>query len=541
MEKVVIDSINLARNFNDVKDSDIFEALDPNFPGLEKVMEKYRKGDLAGAKGELILYFKKRQCLKWDFDFRNMGENLEELRNSADKLITLPAYLVGFSNKDVEKFLTKDFKKDSELDPDLFPVYDATSEVDDKPPRVRANRFVRMNFINSIINAFYLTGDTVYVTKLAEFFEVFFGKFLEKYPYSFDDVPEIEYSFYFQKNPMRTIMSVGHSVLRLTNLLYTPIPYMKEFPQEISFNIIKFIWYIVMYHKLLEKNKYRYHNHHLFERGISPFTFSLAFPEFPVIRNMRKRAVEVIHEHIEKDFSEDGGYDEHSISYYVNTTLKEFIITVYEFALKNGIALFGQEQMKKLNESFDLLATIIMPDGRLPDIGDAGGANGIEILRIGRDLFKNRNCDAVLSALDKSVGEEVKNLPPLFKNYPYSGYFVARDNWSREANYFLMSNKIYSRPCAHNHLDMLSLIVTVRGETLIGEPLACLYKSVSNGSSLDDYLRGSGSHNTVFVHGQPVTKKYLENNGIFEKQSVHTTCVEGKDGRIFVSAFMKPI
>lgn len=539
-------SVKFPRNFNDVTDKDIFDALDPKFPGLEKVIEKYRKGNIEGARHELVLYFKSRQCVKWEYDYREINDDFTgtydyDARHKG--LVTLPVYLVGYSTKDADNLLKKDYRLSRENysgdGADLFFVYDATSEVDNKPPRVKANRFVRMNFINTMINAYYSTGNKEYAMKLAEILEAFFGGFLEKYPYVFDEVPEIEYSFHFQQNPMRTNMSVGHSVLRLTNLLYTSIPYMDEFPEEITFKIIKFIWYLTMFHKLFEKNKYRYYNHHLFERGINPFTFSVTYPEFPVIRNMRQRAIQVIQEHVEKDFNEDGGYDEHSMSYFVNTTMSEFFIPAYEFASRNKVVIFEKEHIEKINKSFDLLCSVIMPDGKLPDIGDAGGANGIEILSKGRDLFKNKKCDAALKVLGLSSGEaDRSNLSPLYGNYPYSGYFAARDKWSQQSNYFVMSNKMYTRPCGHNHLDMLSLIINVGGETIIGEPMApVLYKSVSHGSKLDDYLRGGGAHSTVFIHGQPITKKYLEDNNTAKKQTVHTSFVQEKDGKVFVSAF----
>jgi hypothetical protein len=101
----------------------------------------------------------------------------------------------------------------------------------------------------------------------------------------------------------------------------------------------------------------------------------------------------------------------------------------------------------------------------------------------------------------------------------------------------ILSNKEYTRQCSHNHIDMLSLIVAVRGETLIGEPQAALlYKLVSNNSGLDDYMRGHGSHNAVFVHGVPVTKGALRRAGREPAQSVRTEALIERGGTVYAKA-----
>jgi hypothetical protein len=145
--------------------------------------------------------------------------------------------------------------------------------------------------------------------------------------------------------------------------------------------------------------------------------------------------------------------------------------------------------------------------------------------------------DPDMPALDEHWAS---SLPPLTMNDPLAGYLVARDDWTTSASCMVLSNKEYSRHCAHNHADMLSLLIAVRGETLIGEPQASiLYKYVSNESALDDYMRGLGSHNSVLVCSEPITKAYLRSRSGLEAQHVITEEMEERNDRIYVRASHK--
>jgi hypothetical protein len=59
---------------------------------------------------------------------------------------------------------------------------------------------------------------------------------------------------------------------------------------------------------------------------------------------------------------------------------------------------------------------------------------------------------------------------------------------------------------------------------------------VSNNSGLDDYMRGHGSHNAVFVDGVPVTKGVLRRAGREPAQSVRTEALVERDGIIYAKA-----
>jgi|GEM_PF-3260227 len=602
------------RSEREVKDEDVFASLDPSWPGLERTLAAYRERRLDDAKRELLAYFRQREKPRWHFDGRGAAEaafrpetllsvggsvahsaegHIADVMADADRLVR-GQFLGGVLHDLGERW-------------DRFPLFDLNGE-DDKPLRVTANRFVRMNFIKPLVVAYYRTRKSVYAETLAAILKAFTEKLLEEHPYVPDPVESAEaYTIQYSRSPFRSNMSVAQSALNIVDLMHTGLFDSQWLPTRLSFRLFRYAWYVMGYHRTYDRNRYRHYNHHLFERGIVPIAFSVMFPEFPHLRPLLERGREVVDAHFEHDYHESGGYDEHSMAYTCKTTLAEFLFPAVRLFELNGLGEASEAWRRKLGHVCTYYSGLAMPDGRFPDVGDAGGGAARWLLEQGADRFGSRSAQAVLSALglagqeragkaeahagteaesetetesetemkseaeteseaDREVetetgveadaeadveadvkadeetvaghrGEVEPALPPLAMSDPPTGYLWARESWASDSSFMLMCNKIFTRHCAHNHVDMLSLILAVRGETLIGEPLArTLYKYVSNASALDDYLRGLGSHNTVLVHGQAVTKPMLQRQQRMDSQTVHTEAFDCKDDAVYVRA-----
>src|SRR5690606_13591607 len=150
--------------------------------------------------------------------------------------------------------------------------------------------------------------------------------------------------------------------------------------------------------------------------------------------------------------------------------------------------LFDKETGESMRRTFAFYSGLVLPNGRFPDMGDAGGGEARRFLAYGRDWFRSKEAGAVLAALDSSGTVRLEeHLPRLHLNDPLSGFAVGRDGWHGGSHGFVLSNKSFTRHCGHNHLDMLSLTIWANGETMIGEPLAKpLYKYVGNDTAYND-------------------------------------------------------
>jgi hypothetical protein len=104
---------------------------------------------------------------------------------------------------------------------------------------------------------------------------------------------------------------------------------------------------------------------------------------------------------------------------------------------------------------------------------------------------------------------------PLTAHYPKSGYFVARDGWSRRSSAMALSVPGPGLP-NHAHDDALSLQLIVRGEPLLGTPLSEL-KSYLNRNRrakrqrIRRHFYAMTSHNVVLVGGEPA--RYVDSLG----------------------------
>jgi hypothetical protein len=528
-----------------VTDEHLFAALDPNWPGLAEVMAAYEEGRIEQAKKRLIDYFRQRTSPRWFFDYRGQPIAVIDPNECrfmwGDSRASNEAYIRNMM-EDADRLCRHQFFGEAPFDLgdqwDRYPLFNLNGE-DNKPLRVTANRFVRMNFLNSLAIAYHRTREEKYGETFGKLLESLADGLLVRYPYVPDPVESAEsYSLQFSKSPFRNNMSVARSALNIINVMHTELFYSDFVPARVSFRLFRFAWYAMAHHLTFTRNRYRHHNHHLFERGMMPLIIGTLFPEFPMFRPLLERGKEVILEHLEKDFHPSGGYDEHSLAYTCATTLSEFLVPIKNLAELNGLEGFGRQWDEAMHRTYSFYSGLVLPNGNFPDIGDGGGCPASLILQHGIQLYRNETARAVLRSLDQEEGEpDSALLPPLIVNDPLTGYLCARDGWSAQANCLVLSNKEYTRQCSHNHIDMLSLIIAVRGETLIGEPQAAvLYKLVSNNSRLDDYMRGHGSHNAVFVGGVPVTKGALRRAGREPDQSVRTEVLTESEGAVYAKA-----
>jgi hypothetical protein len=538
---------------NEVADRDIFDTLDPDWPGLEKVMHAYRSNKIEEAKQELITYFYERKSPKWFFDYRGKGLtpiNLNENRFIWGDSRTTNEVFIKRKIEDADRLCRHQFLgavlHDLGDHWDRFPIFDHTQGEDNKPLRVTANSFIRMNFLNSLAIAYHQTGDRRYGETFVQLMDSILDGLFNQYPFMPDPLESVEnYTHYFSRNPFRTNMTIANSVLNVINLMHTELFYADFVPAKLSFRLFRYIWYVMHHHRSYNLNRYRHYNHHLFERGMMPLIIGMMFSEFPVFRPMLNRGKEVIGEHLKHDFNPTGGYDEHSFGYTCNTTFSEMFLPIKVLTDINNIEGINQALKERLGVSYSFYSSLVLPDGTFPDIGDFGGGQARFFLEQGIHLYQNKTAKAVLHALgldeEHNMGtlaaekDGEGSLPPITINDPLTGYLCSREDWTSSSNCMVLSNKVFSRNCSHNHLDMLSLILVIRGETLIGEPQApILYKYVSNQSELDDYLRGLGSHNTVFIKGEPITKKYLGER--LHAQTVNTEEFEEQTDRVYVKA-----
>ncbi len=488
----------------DVKDYDVFRALDLNLPGLNETKEAYEKGDIPGAKKAFISYLETRKTPVYYFDYRSLPlkkidteTNPYYFQSALGLNGDLKSFCLYVADRMMDNVYVLPGRGRGEVD--LGRNYENMIHfnfIEDQGKRHRhsLDMFVRGQFFESFAVAYHETGDRKYIDKFSELLQVFF----RTYPLRIADTSPSASRFQFDED--RDVMSTGWLTMVYTTLFYTRLPY--ETDTDLAFEIVKRIWFLGVQFTRFSKDGYRMYNHHLWERGLVPFILSIMFPEFPAFRKMRARGAQVVRRHVMDDFGPTGGYSEHSIAYWSGAALGEMMSRGLILARLNDVPLLRNREFRRIDSAFTLLAMLSAPGQRYPSLGDNRGPMIDPVLNLGILATGNRACSEILEQRKTGV---TKNSVSLDSSDDTAGFTVSRSSYTDKANYLLVSTKNDCGYTGHNHMDMLSVCLSIRGEEIIGEPYAGkLYHNVKMNSPQRGYMYNMSSHNTVLCYGRPV-------------------------------------
>lgn len=523
----------------EISDHQLFEALDLEQPGLSAVKAAWRQGNTAAAKKALIDYFETRSNVVYYYDYRQLPlqqMNPDELPYAYQSSLGLRGSLKEFclrSGKSMmeHRYLLPGAKKEVDLGP-AFESMIHFNFLEDQGKRHRhsLNMFVRGQFLEALCVLYHEDGDRRVLTSFTEIIH----KFFETYPLEIVDTSPEASRFQFTED--RDVMSVGWLTMVLISLFYTRIPY--EIDTDTAFELLKHIWFMGIQFQRFAADSYRPYNHHLWERGLVPWLLSILLPEIPAFRGYKERGAEIVCRHINEDFNEDGGYTEHSIAYWSGAAVGEMLFRGIDLAKLNKEPLLDQEAERKIYATFSLLAKLAPPGPLYPALGDNGGPLVEPLLGLGKRILNHPLCTMLLAA--RTTGQETDPaVLPLDVCSQQAGFLCSKSSYGPKANYLLMSVKTDCSCSGHNHMDMLSVFVTFRGEELIGEPYSGkLYHTVRMGSPLRGYMYNMTSHNTVLAHHEPVLPDsvYANKWGVYRPDSPVMSFRAEPDG-IYVRAY----
>ncbi len=211
---------------------------------------------------------------------------------------------------------------------------------------------------------------------------------------------------------------------------------------------------------------------------------------------------------------------------------------VVYIARLNNEPLLDADTQNRLSKSFDVTAAIAAPGELYPAMGDNSNPQIDPILQSGVDAMENHHCAEILAVRHGQLAPEKADIPLDYCNDKV-GFFCTKSSLTDDANYLLMSAKVNCGDTGHNHMDMLSVAVTIRGQEMIGEPYSRpLYHLTPVGDALRGYEYNMSSHNTVLVYGIPVQPDYIyaAKWGVIRPDSPVDAFAAEKDG-CFVSAY----
>jgi hypothetical protein len=492
----------IPRDERTVTDETFLGTLDPDLPGLTSIHRAMETGDLSTARIALVEHFRRRRAPRWFFDRRVGGRGPIQppwaegtgaaVLARADALLDNRFCLLGDLAWDFGSGLNW-------YNTEMRGLGSAPSQLK------------RCNWMRDLALAWRQTRRPEYAGKLAQLIDCW----LADWPLVVDEDFGPDDAI-FCRGDSHKAMPTAFRVISWLDVLYSGVLFAPQVPVNTTFSLLKSMWFTALQYRRYVGSQYRPANHHLWERGTAPFVFGTMLPEFPEVAVLADQGRPVVCRHAGGSFLADGTYEERSTSYTM-AALRMFAIPE-RLARLNRAALLDRSGRAVLRRCGETLASLVLPDGSLPDIGDGRPSAGVAaMLGTMATVFGGRASGRVcrsLGLLSQVTGEDrtALRLPsrrplPAVSHLPASGYFVARDNWRPDAS--AMSFSVPGPGIIYNHAhdDPLHLQILVRGVPIIGTPLTELYSYLNQDRMFGTRRRGHffamSSHNLVLVHGRP--------------------------------------
>ncbi len=221
------------------------------------------------------------------------------------------------------------------------------------------------------------------------------------------------------------------------------------------------------------------------------FTAGVLFPEFREASQWRRIALERLYKQLDEDVYPDGMQYELAAGYN-NWVVSEFA-DIVDLADLNGLrgevpSLF----LAKMEKMFQYLLLASMPNGQIPGLNDSGNADVRKLLATGHRLFPGRQDFQFVA----SGGKSGRMPTETSHAFPYSGHYVMRSGWDKDATYLLFDAGPFG--AGHQHEDKLHFVLWAHGRQLVLDPGNFSYDR----SRWRRYVLSTAGHNTVMVDGQ---------------------------------------
>jgi hypothetical protein len=226
------------------------------------------------------------------------------------------------------------------------------------------------------------------------------------------------------------------------------------------------------------------------------FAAGALFPEFRQAREWRRIALERLYKQLDDEVYPDGMEYELAAGYNC-WVLREFA-GIIELADLNGLrGEVPADFLAKMEKMFNYLLYASMPDDHIPGLNDSNNADVRKELAAGFKLFPQRRDFQFVATSGKN------GRPPAetSRAFPYTGHYVMRSGWDKDATYLLFDAGPYG--FGHQHEDKLHFVLWSHGRQLVLDPGNYAYDN----SRWRRYVLGTAAHNTIMVDGENQNRK----------------------------------
>ena len=462
-------------------DKSVFELLDLNRPGLEKVKAAYIDGDADRAARELLTYYRSRTGISTpDLDLNHLSLSKRE-QQWADEALEHTFY--------VHDGYQPSFNYGKDIDWRYWPVKDNELRW----------QLHRHKWFTPMGKAYRLTKDEKY----AEEWALQFADWIRKNPlveipkdlYEMQDeaageAENVRFAWRPLEASHRLADQINQFVLFLPSPAFTP-----EFLTQFLANYHKHALHVM-------RNYSAQGNHLLFEAQRVLYAGAF-FPEFKDAAEWRKSGIGILNREIKKQVYPDGGQYELDLHYH------PACINIFCKALRmadvNG---FRQEFPQSYADTIESMIVFYMnlcyPDYTNPCFSDAKRGNPKTEQGYYKEWLKlfPENAQIRYFATGGKEGTAPQNLS---KGFLDSGFFAFRNGWNTDAT--VMVIKAGPKGEWHSQPDNGTFELWSHGKNLFPDSGSFVYEGNEEVTRLRNWFRRTASHNTLTLDGRNLEKR----------------------------------
>lgn len=436
-------------------DAQFFEALNLEYPGLERVRAAVRAGDLKQAKHALAAYYRQRTGVPWTFNPHQIDRNVE----GGERAVAGVADMVAGKGFFGRRMPNGDLQWIDNPEPARFPT--------------------RVYWFDALGKAYWATGDERYTR--AWLWQL--RSWIRQCPAPDEGVVSA---------PQWNTMDAG---IRLRGSWPAAFHYFLHSPEFTDDDLVLYLKSTVEQSRFIRAGRFRSTNWITFAMA-GLYTSGALFPELKEAADWRRHAADTARAEMTRLYLPDGVANELSPSYHQFFTN---FWTLAEVAERVGR---GEEIAADLDrlceEPCVFYVKCLTPDRNVPRFNDSGAVDVPAFLARALERYPNR-ADFRWVATDGKEGT-----PPSYTShlFDYAGYAILRSGWERDANYLAFDAGPPGN--SHVHQDKLNVILWAYGRELLYDIGISQYDT----SKWRAYSVDTHSHNTVMVDGRPQRRRW---------------------------------
>lgn len=402
---------------NEVVDPRLFDVINLDYPGLERVKAHYEANEYYYAAYELLQYYRNRG------EVINPNVNLitpsitETEQNIADQALEYRFYIKGFQESMNDgKATYYSFKKDGKINWKYVPDGITDQEF--------TNQFHRQQWMFPQAKAYRISRDEKYITSWIEVY----GDWLRTFPCPEGKVDK-------NKNVEWYGLQPAHRVQDQLDM----IPYFIQSDHFTPEWLSTFLIALADEVECIRKNYYSETNI-LLTQIESVVTAGILMPEFEKAGEWLEEGAAKSMEQVDAQFAEDGVHVELTFGYHVEAVYA--LYKIYKMAqLNNKLDVFSSNYTEQLKKAARFVMDSVYPDYTVDNFNDTGSSAWTKSVLLGNfrryaEMFPDDEGFKWMA----TEGIQGKAPKELIQMYTTSGYYMLRSKWSKDALMMILKN-----------------------------------------------------------------------------------------------------